>query len=128
MMCSARNPSSLIFVPFSLLLAWKIPFRFTSTFNVNVCSLALDVFSFNTYPFLQPLNRQENYAPYNNVKDIAAASATEENVSEDEKSCDESTTLLFNVSGALEESKQESPAEDQKEKEDEPEKETDEMI
>lgn len=77
---------------------------------------------------MQPLSRQENYAPCNNVKDIAAASATEENVSEDEKSCDESTTLLFNVSGALEESKQESPAEDQKEEEDEPEKETDEMI
>ena len=83
---------------------------------------------FITYLFFQPINRHENYAPDNNVEDIAAASATQENVSEDEKSCDESTTLLFNVSGALEESEQEPQAEDQKEEEDEPEKETDEMI
>lgn len=77
---------------------------------------------------VEPINRPENYAPDNNVEDIAAASTTQENVSEDEKSCDESTTLLFNVSGALEESEQESQAEDQKEEEDESEKETDEMI
>ncbi|KAM7448526.1 hypothetical protein ABFA07_003442 [Porites harrisoni] len=77
---------------------------------------------------IEPINRHENCAPDNNVEDIAAASATQENVSEDEKSCDESTTLLFNVSGALEESEQESQAEDQKEEEDEPQKETDEMI
>ena len=83
---------------------------------------------FITYLFFQPINRHENCAPDNNVEDIAAASATQENVSEDEKSCDESTTLLFNVSGALEESEQEPQAEDQKEAEDEPQKETDEMI
>ena len=78
--------------------------------------------------FFQLVNRQENYAFDNSVEDIAVASATQENVSEDEKSSDESTTLHVNVSGALEESEQEPQAEDQKEEEDESEKETDEMI
>ena len=78
--------------------------------------------------FFQLVNRQENYAFDNSVEDIAVASATQENVSEDEKSSDESTTLHLNVSGALEESQQEPQAEDQKEAEDEAEKKTDETI
>ena len=75
--------------------------------------------------FFQLVNRQENYAFDNSVEDIAVASATQENVSEDEKSSDESTPLH---SGALEESEQEPQAEDQKEAEDEPEEKTDETI
>ena len=78
--------------------------------------------------FFQLVNWQENYALDNSVEDIAVASATQGNVSEDEKSSDESTALHLNVSGALEESEQEPQAEDQKEAEDEPEKKIDETI
>ena len=74
------------------------------------------------------MNRHENYALDNNVEDIAVASATQENVSEDEKSSGESTTLQLNVPGAIGESEQEPQAEKQKEEEDEPEKKTDEII
>ena len=56
------------------------------------------------------------------MEDIAVAGATHENVSEDEKSGGESTTLHLNVSGAIRESEQEPQAEEQKEEEDEPEK------
>ena len=83
---------------------------------------------FITYLFFQLINRHENYALDNSVEDIAVASATQENVSEDEKSSGESTTLHLNVSGATGESEQEPQAEEQKEEEDEPEKKTDEII
>ena len=62
------------------------------------------------------------------MEGISAASATRENVSEDEKSGGESTTLHLNVSSAIGESEQEPQAEEQKEEEDEPEKKTDEII
>ena len=74
------------------------------------------------------MNRHENYALDNSVEDIAVASATQENVSEDEKSSGESTTLQLNVPGAIGESEQEPQAEEQKEEEDEPEKKSDEII
>ena len=83
---------------------------------------------FITYLFFQLINRHENYAIDNSVEEIAVASATQENVSEDEKSSGESTTLHLNVSGALGESEQEPQAEEQKVEEDEPEKKTDEII
>ncbi|CAH3030885.1 unnamed protein product [Porites evermanni] len=68
------------------------------------------------------------YALDNSVEDIAVASATHENVSEDEKSSGESTKLHLNVSGAIGESEQEPQGEEQKEEEDEPEKKTDVII
>ena len=74
------------------------------------------------------MNRHENYALNNSVEDIAVASATQENVSEDEKCSGESTTPYLNVSGAIGESEQEPQAEEQKEKEDEPEKKSDVII
>ena len=83
---------------------------------------------FITCLFFQPKNRHENYALDNSVEDIAVASATQENVSEDEKSSGESKTLHLNVSGAIRESEQEPQGEEQKEEEDEPEKKTDVII
>ena len=83
---------------------------------------------FHYVSFFQLINRHENYAIDNSFEEIAAASATQENVSEDEKSSGESTTLHLNVSGALGESEQEPQAEEQKVEEDEPEKKTDEII
>lgn len=74
------------------------------------------------------MNRHESYALDNNVEDIAVASATQENVSEDEKSSGESTTLQLNDPGAIGESEQEPQAEEQKEEEDEPEKKSDVII
>ena len=127
MMCSACNPSSLIFRPFSLLLDQKYPLRLLHLFNVNVWSLAWDVFSLRIF-FFQLINRHENYALDNSVEDIEVASATHESVSEDEKSSGESTTLHLNVSGATGESEQEPQAEEQKGEEDEPEKKIDEII
>ena len=126
-MCSARNPTCLIFGPFSLLLDQKYPLRLLHLFNVNVCSLDWDVFSLRIF-FFQLINRHENYALDNSVEDIAVASATQENVSEDEKSSGESKTLHLNVSGAIRESEQEPQGEEQKEEEDEPEKKTDVII
>ena len=78
--------------------------------------------------FFQLMNRHENYALDNSVEDIAVASATQENVSEDEKSSGESTTLQLNVPGAIGESEQEPQAEEQKEEEDGPEKKSDVII
>ena len=83
---------------------------------------------FHYVSFFQPKNRHENYALDNSVEDIAVASATQENVSEDEKSSGESKTLHLNVSGAIRESEQEPQGEEQKEEEDEPEKKTDVII
>ncbi|XP_073236012.1 uncharacterized protein [Porites lutea] len=77
---------------------------------------------------LELINRHEKYALDNSVEDIAVASATHENVSEDEKSSGESTKLHLNVSGAIGESEQEPQGEEQKEEEDEPEKKTDVII
>ena len=74
------------------------------------------------------MNRHENYALNNSVEDIAVASATQENVSKDEKCSGESTTLQLNVPGAIGESEQEPQAEEQKEEEDEPEKKRDVII
>ena len=83
---------------------------------------------FITYLSFQLMNRHENCALDNSVEDIAVTSATQENVSEDEKSSGESTTLQLNIPGAIGEFEQEPQAEKQKEEEDEPEKKTDEII
>ena len=127
MMCSACNPSSLIFRPFSLLLDQNTVSVYFTFFNVNVCLLAWDVFSLRIF-FFQLINRHENYALDNSVEDIAVASAAHENVSEDEKSGGESTKLHLNVSCAIGESEQEPQGDEQKEEEDEPEKKTDVII